>query len=449
MFTSQIGYSSGDVERFNIQSGLHRHHYGDKHAHKAGVRGVHSDTLNQVVVSGDDEGVLKFWHFSEKAKQPLLKMTMESGICFFRGHSESGMLAVGLDDFAVVVLDCETNTIIRKFVGHEGRLTDATFSPDSRWLITSSMDGSVKVWDIPSSYMIDHFRFESPCISLTMSPTGDFLATAHVNNLGIFTFANKSLFAHIPLKSIEPTSTPHLIDLPSWNDKRENDVEEADESEADLDYQSPEQIDEHLITMSTMATSRWQNLLSLDTVKKRNRPKNLIVKPKHASFFLPTVAGLEFQFDLTAEADNDDGKAKSKIIHTEKFSNLTAFGRLLDHSAKTSSFDKCIDHIKGLGPSMVDFELKSLCPDGGGNLTVMEQFMKMIVHLFESNANFELAQSYLSVFLREHGRIILDHPELRQHLRAIESAQNRSWSQLEKKLIYSIAVSSESRLYAS
>lgn len=437
------------MERFNIQSGIHRQHYGEKHAHKIGVRGVHSDNLNQMVISGDSDGVVNFWNFSGNAKQPVVKQTLDGGISFFRAHSESGMLAIALDDYTIVIMDCETKTIIRKFTGHTGRLTDAAFSPDSRWLITSSMDGSIKIWDIPSSYMIDHFRFESPCISLTMSPTGDFLATAHVNNLGIFTFGNKSLFSHVPLKSIDPSSEPYLIDLPSWNNLKESTDVGILEEESDAEYQSPEQIDRQLITMSTIAASRWQNLLSLDTVKKRNRPKNPIVKPKHASFFLPTVAGLDFQFDLTADTKPEDGQTNSKIIHAEKFSNLTAFGRLLDHSAKTNKFTKCLDHIKGLGPSMIDFELKSLSPDGGGSLIVMEQFMKMIVYMFNSKTNFELAQSYLSVFLREHGRLILDNAELRQHLKTIETAQNRSWSQLEKKLIYSIAVSSESRLYAS
>ena len=61
------GYSSGDVERFNIQSGIHRASYG-KPAHKAAVRGVACDNLNQVVVTGCSEGLLKFWHFKEHCK---------------------------------------------------------------------------------------------------------------------------------------------------------------------------------------------------------------------------------------------------------------------------------------------------------------------------------------------------------------------------------------------
>lgn len=70
-----IGYSSGDVERFNIQSGLHRVSYGDSQpAHEAAVRGLACDNLNQYVVSGCSQGLVKFWPFkgTSECAQPLL-----------------------------------------------------------------------------------------------------------------------------------------------------------------------------------------------------------------------------------------------------------------------------------------------------------------------------------------------------------------------------------------
>lgn len=447
------GYSTGDVERFNIQSGIHRQHYGgEKTAHKKCVSGVHSDSLNQTVLSGDEDGTVKIWNFAGETKHPIAKLTLPSGVAKFRAHPESGMLAIALDDFSICILDCETKSLIRKFSGHQARITDVTFSPDSRWLITASMDCSVKVWDIPSSYMIDHFRFVTPCISMTMSPTGDFLATAHVSNLGIFTWANKSLFTHVPLRPLDPDSEPPAIDLPTTSeiDAPKEDENDLTVNEDDDTYKSPHQIAQNLITMSTLVASRWQNLLSLDVVKARNRPKVPIHTPKHASFFLPTVAGLDFKFDTSnaAKANGATNGETTKLIMPESFSNLTAFGRLLDDSAKTDKFIKCVEHITALGPSMIDFELKSLDPQSGGSLRVVVQFMKMIEYMFDSNLNFELAQSYLGVFLREHGRLCIETNELRTHLKLIEASQKRGWSQLERKLIYGIAVSTESRLYA-
>lgn len=456
MFPIEIGYSSGDVERFNIQSGLHRARYGVKTpAHKHPVRGVHCDGLNQTVVSGDSEGNVKFWHFNAPdIKHPYARLVLSEGVCLMRAHRESSMLCIVLEDFSVNILDCDTKTIVRKFTGHTGRITDVCFSPDSRWLVSASMDCTIKVWHIPSAYMIDHFSVEMACVSLTMSPTGDFLATAHVNYLGIYLWANKTLFSYVNLRSVDPHSIAPFVDLPSCIQNTKDDVDvtvdELEEGEyLNLDYKSPPQLSEDLITMSDVAASRWQNLLNLDIIKQRNRPKVQLKVPKHAPFFLPTIAGLDFQFDMqAAEADSAMGEP-SKILVADNFSNLTAFGRCLDESRKTNKFVKCVKHIMKLGPSMIDFEIKSLHPDGGGNLQVMEQFIKMILYMFASNQNFELAQSYLAVFLKSHSRIIVDEPLLTSYLKQLQEAQGNGWKNLEQKLMYGIGVASALRIYSN
>lgn len=455
-----LGYSAGDVERFNIQSGIHRQTYGGKNpAHKSAVRGVHSDCLNQMVISGDGDGIVRFWNFSEKTNLPISKLTLDAGITMFRAHPENALVCVVLDDFTTNVMDYEAKTIVRKFNGHTARITDAAFSADSRWLITASMDCTVKIYDIPSAYMIDHFQLDNACISLTVSPNGDFLSTAHVNKLGIYTWANKSLFSFVSITSIDPFSTPPKIDLPDSTDasvERNDTIVQIDEKPQidSLLYRTPVQIDRSLITMSTLAASRWQNLLDLDVVKKRNRPKVPLSKPKHASFFLPTVAGLDFQFDLSAEQSTSNAGHSTKEItkfkqSTNLFSNLTKFGHCLEASAKSNDFSHCINHIMALGPSAIDFEIKSLDPNASGNDTVMLQFMKMIHFMLKSNCNFELAQSYLGVFLKEHSRYIVSQPMLSEFLNEIVAIQQDSWKKLENRLLYGIAVASESRMYTN
>lgn len=448
-----VGYSAGDVERFNIQSGMHRQRYGQtgKTAHQAPVRGVHSDNLNQVLVSGDSDGIVKFWNFAgPHAQFPIGKLKLDAGITMFRAHAENALLCTVMDDFTVKVLDCDTRTVVRKFIGHRAAITDAAFSADSRWLITASMDSTVKVYDIPSAYLVDHFEFDVPCTSLTISPTGDFLATAHVNKLGIYTWANKSLFAHISLNAIDPLATPPKIDLPvsaATVEKPEIPIDAQPDNNIDT-YKTPVQLSKQLITMSTQAASRWQNLLNLDVVKKRNRPKIPITRPKKAAFFLPTVAGLDFQFDLTDQKkETGNGEASARFLQPNHFSNLTKFGQCLDRSVKNDIFDDSIKYITALGPSMVDFEIKSLDPHASGNDTVMFQFLKMVNAMLASNVNFELAQSYLAVFLKEHSRYVMSRPTLCDYLGEIEETQNTSWKRLEDDLIYGIAVATESRLF--
>lgn len=438
------GYSTGDVDRFNIQSGIHRATYGSP-AHKTAVRGVSSDNLNQFVVSGGADGFLKFWNFKGKVNEPIAEMNLNEGIILFVSHRESAMLCVALEDYTVNIVDCDTRNVVRKFKGHTATITDACFSPDSRWLITSSMDCTIKVWDIPSSYLVDHFKVEYACTSLSMSPTGNFLATSHVNFLGIYLWANKTLFSHISLRSIKPDAEAPLVDLPSTTrDEGEKSLEENMVSleleelgeELELDYSSPLQLDSKLITMSNAAASKWQNLLNLDVIKKRNKPKAPPKAPKQAPFFLPTLSGLEVKFDLSNASNNND----SRLMIQSNMENFTIFGRMLKESKDTENYQISIDHLMSLGPSMIDFEIKSMSPFNGGSISIMSQFIKVIIFMFETNVNFELAQSYLGVFLKTHSHEIAESATLRNYLGDLEAAQKKGWKILEENLLYGIGV---------
>lgn len=284
-----------------------------------------------------------------------------------------------------------------------------------------------------------------------MSPTGEFLATAHVDYLGIYLWANKMLFNQISLRSIDPYEDAPYIDLPSHARDQEANIEDAmaeinlgEGDELTLKYETPEQLDDDLVTMSDLAASRWQNLLDLDIIKKRNKPKAPPKVPKQAPFFLPTVAGTEFQFDLSGVTQEDEN---SRVLIPENFSNLTIFGKMLQEAINTGDHQSCVDHLKKVGPSMIDFEIKSLHPDGGGNYKIMLQFLRVIVFMLNTNKDFELAQAYLSVFLKVHGRSLTENNEIMDYLPEVQKAQNKSWDILEEKLLYGLGVVSALRNY--
>lgn len=67
-----IGYSTGHIDKFNVQSGIHRGTYGQPIAHKF-VRGVYVDTLNQTMISGGSDTFLQIWHFKKLSTLYLKK----------------------------------------------------------------------------------------------------------------------------------------------------------------------------------------------------------------------------------------------------------------------------------------------------------------------------------------------------------------------------------------
>ena len=433
-----IGYNTGHVERFNIQSAIHRASYGsEKGAHQGPVRGVMVDSLNKFVVTAGKDTYIKFWDFKPMKgnTEPLAKMILDEPIEWIRHHNENSLLAAALEDFTVVLIDLDTRVIIRRFEGHEGRLTDACFNPDSRWLITASMDCTIRTWDIPSSNLIDVFQVPEACTSLDFSPTGEFLATIHVCNLGIYLWSNRTLYTHISLKAIHKDDPIPTIGLPGTVIEL-NDVEENELIESEPEYVSPEQLHDDLITMSGLAHSRWQNLLNIDIIKKKNKPKEALKAPENAPFFLPTIPSLELKFDFSNVQNTESNQ---KFITHPELQNLTLFSRSL-LAVEYNEFKEIIDKLKSMSPSSIDFEIQSLSADEKASDALLLRFMKLMYYMMEKKVDFELSQAYLAVFLKWHGNVITENESLRNYLSVLQESQSKNWFLLRDKLFYNLSV---------
>lgn len=80
-----IGYSSGHIDKYNIQSGFYRGTYGDPIAHKF-VRGVYVDTLNQIMISGGSDTFLKFWNFKNSSMLYHFKISLTNNYYIYSSN---------------------------------------------------------------------------------------------------------------------------------------------------------------------------------------------------------------------------------------------------------------------------------------------------------------------------------------------------------------------------
>lgn len=67
---------------------------------------------------------------------------------------------------------------------------------------------------------------------------------------------------------------------------------------------------------------------------------------------------------------------------------------------KLNTDDAALNLLKELGPSAIETELRSLSPECGGSVEVMQSFLKMIGMMLARKRDFELAQAYLALFLK-------------------------------------------------
>lgn len=255
----------------------------------------------------------------------------------------------------------------------------------------------------------------------------------HVDYLGIFLWVNRTIFTPVSLKAINSDAPVPVVPLPGVDELQEKSEENVMdvESEMDEEYKSPEQISEELITLSSLAQSRWKNLLDLDIIKKRNKPKEPPKAPEAAPFFLPTIQSLTPKFDFSDITTSEDN---NKLEMHSDFQNLTIFSKFLLSTNENNNFLPAFEKLMSMGPSGIDFEIQSLSHNPNCSVDLLFQFMKMIQYILESRKYFELAQAYLGLFLKTHGEALTDDKKLYDCLCELQNVQEKTWIELRTQL---------------
>ncbi|KAF8319292.1 Utp21-domain-containing protein [Clavulina sp. PMI_390] len=430
------GSSKGKVVMWNMQSGIRRREFdvgpldarmrpatlatngkGKSKAVERPITGVAVDPLNRTLVATTLDGTVNFFDFHSAKRETIIQLPSAAVSLLLQPHS--GLLAIICDDMAIRMVDIETRRVVREYIGFKGRILDITFSPDSRWLVASSMDGVIRTFDIPTGTLIDAFKTPSVCTSLSFSPTGDFLATSHVDSVGVYLWANRAQYAEVSLQSFDESAAlarkSAVIQLPSLQGTGEDEALDSltalslDQNDASV-YTTPDQLSDDLVTLTLLPRSKWQTLLNLETIAQRNKPKEAPKAPEKAPFFLPTLPGVDHRFDI------DSGKKTNGDPSSEGKQRRVAFAggaetefqrRLLDEDLG-GDYESFFVYLKALSPAAIDLELRSLSSDAGGPNSYLSTFLHSLSGRLKTHKDFEAVQTFLAVFLRLHGSILIE-----------------------------------------
>lgn len=370
-----VGSAAGRIDRYNMQSGQHRGAYYRKApahaqqaaqqaagrapaaaaaggllpAHAGAVVGLGADACNRLLVSAGFDGLLRVWDF--KGLTCKAEVSLGGPASLLALHPGSCLAAVALADSSLRLYDVEAPRLVRRFRGHRDRVTGLHLAGDSRWLLSSSMDGTLRVWDIPSAQCLQVLVLGAPVTSLSLSPSLDLLATTHVNRRGIYLWSNQELFGAPAALAPAPSDAPVAVvrcSLPTissaaaaqqrgeegaggaaeegglaaaGSDEEDEDGLDSDEEEramadrraaaasagtsaaaaaprrpyAGVDPVSgaPLPLAPSLVTLSLLPRAQWDSLAHIEVIKARNKPLQPPKKPEAAPFFLPTLPGLD------------------------------------------------------------------------------------------------------------------------------------------------------------
>ncbi|KAK3255010.1 hypothetical protein CYMTET_35800 [Cymbomonas tetramitiformis] len=402
-----VGTAAGSVHRFNMQSGLHRGGFSRTSAaatptpaprnrlpgqigwkeeellgtaHDGAVTGIACNSCNRFLVTVGFDGAMRIWDFKTRAETgslqvgaPVTHLTMHTGSC---------LAATSSDDLCIQVYDVVALRRVRRYTGHTDRITDLKMSADARWLMSSSMDGTVRVWDIPSARLIQAMNLGPAVTSLSLSPNQDLLATTHVGRLGIYLWANRPLYLGESAASLLQGGSKAVdVRMPTVSDAvartassavttpadpsaggevdEEDEEEEEEESKDGVQEEGQEQelealpsdergmvpLAPQLLTLSLLPQSQWKSLMSLQTIKARNKPKAPPKKPELAPFFLPTKQNVEGTIDFDPQAGTDATQSGVDHFTGGSESKESAFLKLLQEGVGGANYPLYENHL--------------------------------------------------------------------------------------------------------
>ncbi|CDH10921.1 probable U3 small nucleolar RNA-associated protein 21 [Zygosaccharomyces bailii ISA1307] len=418
-----VGSSNGSIAVYNMQSGILRKKYK---FHRKAVTGIGLDSMNRKMVSCGLDGLVGFYDFNQSTL--LGKLQLDAPITAMVYNRPSDLFALALDDLSIIVIDAVTQRVVRQLWGHTNRITAFDFSPDGRWVVSASLDGTIRTWDLPTGGCVDGIRVESVATDLKFSPKGDFVATTHVAGNGICIWTNKAQFKPISTRTVDEEEFS-LAALPNASitgggSLLEGAFEGTDEGGAEefSSYQTVEQISDDLITLSLGPRNKMNTLLALDVIRQRSKPKEQPKKSKDVPFFL----------QLAGEVVGDEASTREGLIsesreelrrknETERNEDLlgeqvanskptglvgfeSKFTKLLREGGEVSNFTQFLQTLVDLSPASADLEIKSLATAPPYNEIVW--FISALTQGLSSNKNFDLYEAFMSLLMKAHGDVI-------------------------------------------
>jgi len=152
------------------------------------------DFVNKYLVSASLDGKIVQWDFYRQAC--LRSFQIGHPIEQMIYNRSNDLVAVADASLSIVLLSGRSMKKVREFPkAASNKITDICFSqPDNRWLLCSSLDKCVRVWDILTASLVDWVEFKKAPLSIDFAPSGEFLATSHHGQKGVYLWSNRMFF---------------------------------------------------------------------------------------------------------------------------------------------------------------------------------------------------------------------------------------------------------------
>ncbi|UII28119.1 caspase family protein [Fulvivirga maritima] len=134
---------------------------------------VTPDKQNIASVSWD--GMVKVWNVTTGLQEWRLNFKVP---LYSVSYNDNGsLLAVGGSDRSIRIIDPSTQKVIKTLKGHQAAVTNLSFTKDNDYLISSSEDGMIKIWDPENGQEVITYIILNGKDWMVISPKGYFNGT--------------------------------------------------------------------------------------------------------------------------------------------------------------------------------------------------------------------------------------------------------------------------------
>ncbi len=154
-----LGGEDGALEKFNLQSGQRRATVKSVDRHTGAVRGLATEALSKCVFSGSYDGTIRTWRPADL--HCLSRVDAGAPVAALRQHRDSTLLAAACDDQCIRVFDTLVGRVVRELRGHRNTITDLAWSADGRWILSTSLDSTIRIVDVPSGVAIGWYAMRT------------------------------------------------------------------------------------------------------------------------------------------------------------------------------------------------------------------------------------------------------------------------------------------------
>ena len=168
------GSYDGIVRLIDPQNDLELHQFVGNEEQR-GVRAVFS-LDGRSIFAGSNEGTI--WSWDLKSGNVNYHLSTDDAPIDIKVSPDGKQLLTGSFEGNPLLLDAQTGAEICHFSGHTEPVWGVTFSPDSKYVATASLDRTARLWAAESCELLRTFDTVDGLASVDFSPDGKFLATA-------------------------------------------------------------------------------------------------------------------------------------------------------------------------------------------------------------------------------------------------------------------------------